>query len=126
MRISQSHIVLNHLRFHAYHGVMAQERKVGNDYDVSVRLEVPIDRAALSDEVADTIDYGEVYKLICQEMMVPSNLVERVAYRVGDRLMRRYPSIVSVDVEILKLNPPIGACCEGAGVQIHLINDKTQ
>ena len=124
--LKESYIHLRSLRFHAFHGVEAQERLTGNDYEVSLRIDVALDKAMLSDDVADTVNYGEAYQLVAQEMAVPSKLVERVAYRIGDRLMRQWPQIRAVDVSLTKLNPPMGADSLGAGVELHLINDKTR
>ena len=41
-------------------------------------------------------------------------------------MMKRWPQIAAVDVKLIKINPPMGADCDGAGVELHLINDKTQ
>ena len=43
MKLNSSYIYLQDLRFHAYHGVEAQERIVGNDYLMDVRLQYPVD-----------------------------------------------------------------------------------
>lgn len=125
MILQESYIHLTNLRFHARHGVMAQERLVGNDYVVSLRIGYDVSAAALSDDVDDTLDYAGVYRLVAREMGIPSQLVERVAYRIGESLCQRYPAITSIDVWVTKKNPPMGADCDGAGVELHLINDKT-
>lgn len=125
MKLKESYILLTGLRFHAYHGVMPQERVVGNDYLLDLRIKYDVSNAMKSDNVADTMDYGEVYKLVCQEMMVPSDLLERVAYRIGGRIERRFGFVEAIDIRLTKQNPPIGADCEGASVELHLINDKT-
>ena len=39
------------MRFHAFHGVLSQERLVGNDYEVTVVMDSDIAAAALSDDV---------------------------------------------------------------------------
>ncbi len=113
------------MRFHAYHGVLPQERTVGNDYTVSARIKYDISSAMVTDQVEDTLNYVEVFQVISQEMSVPSSLIERVAGRIGDRLFRRFPSIEEMELRIMKMNPPMGADCEGAGVEVHLINNKT-
>lgn len=118
MQLENSYILLEHLRFHAFHGVMAQERVVGNDYDLSLRIGYDVSAAMLSDDVDDTLNYAEVYSLLEQEMQVPSALLERVAYRIADRLMRRFPAISSVQINLVKLNPPMGADSDGAGVSM--------
>lgn len=125
MTVKSSYILLENVKFYAFHGVLPQERKVGNDYQVSLRIGYDISRAMVSDDVNDTLNYAEVYQLLSQEMSVPSALLERVAGRIGDRLFRKFPAIQSIDLTIIKVNPPMGADSEGAGVEVHLINDKT-
>ena len=125
MKVCSSYICLDVMRFHAYHGVLSQERITGNDYVVSLRIKYDFSLAMTSDDVNDTLNYAEVYQLVEQEMSVPSNLLERVAGRIGDRLLRRFPAIQELQLTVTKQNPPMGADCEGAGVEVHLINDKT-
>lgn len=125
--LSNSYIFLRGLRFHAYHGVLEQERAVGNDYTVDVRIAYPIDRAMDSDDVKDTINYAEVFGIIREEMNIPSQLLEHVLGRIGERLFREFPAIESVDLTLTKLNPPMGADCGGAGVEAHFCkNSKMQ
>ena len=59
-------------------------------------------------------------------MSEPCNLVEHAAFKMAERMMKRWPQITAVDVKLIKINPPMGADCDGAGVELHLINDKTQ
>ena len=125
MTLKESYIYITDLRFHAFHGVMPQERLVGNDYSIDIKIGYNVSDAMISDEVDDTLNYAEVYQIVDQEMGVPSKLVERVAYRICDRLFRKYASISSIDIRLTKLNPPFGADCKGAGIELHLINDKT-
>ena len=126
MIIKESYITLTDLRFHAFHGVIPQERLTGNDYSVSLRIGYPVREACLSDEVDDTLNYASVYDIVSQEMNVPSKLLGRVAFRIANRLFRKFNLITVLDVKLNKLNPPFGADCYGAGVELHLINDKTE
>lgn len=120
MNLLCSYILLKDVRFHAYHGVLPQERLTGNDYVVNLRIRYDVSKALVSDDVNDTLNYAEVYQLISQEMSVPSALIERVAGRIGDRLFRRFPAIQEMELKIIKENPPMGADCKGAGVEVHL------
>ena len=126
MKIRNSYIFLNGLRFHAFHGVMPQERLTGNDYRVDLKIDFPLEKAVGSDNVDDTLNYATVYTAVKEEMDVPSQLIERVAYRIADRLFRTFKAINEVEIKVEKCNPPMGADCEGAGVELHLINDKTE
>jgi dihydroneopterin aldolase len=125
MRITSSYIVLKGLRFYAFHGVMPQETRVGGDFLVNLRVGYPLGKAMLSDEVGDTLDYAQLYALVREEMAVPSKLLEHVAGRIASTIERRFPQVTSIDLELTKQNPPMGADCDGASVEIHLINDKT-
>ena len=126
MRITSSYISLRNVRFHAFHGVMPQERKVGADFLVNLRVGYPLEQAMQSDEVSDTLNYAALYEVVKTEMMQPSYLLEHVAGRIADAVVKRFPQVTSIDLELTKQNPPMGADCDGAGVEIHLINDKME
>lgn len=126
MKTKSSFIYLRGLRFHAFHGVSPQETVVGNDYLIDLRLGFDISKAMVSDDVEDTLNYALVYGQVEKVMKTPSKLLENVAYRIGKSLISDYPGITSIDIELTKVNPPIGSDGKGAGVELHLINDKTQ
>ena len=120
-----TYIYLREVRFHANHGVMPQERTVGTDFTVDLRVEYPFAVAMKSDNVDDTLNYAQLYNLVKKEMAQPSRLLEHVAGRIAEAVFREFPSSIPIDLCITKVNPPMGADCGGAGVEIHLINDKT-
>ena len=64
MVISTSYILLRGVRFHAFIGVGEQERCVGNDYILDLRIGYSLANAMESDDVMDTLNYAEVYDLI--------------------------------------------------------------
>lgn len=125
MKIKDSYIELQDVRFHAFHGVMPQEGRVGADFLVSVRVGIAFEKAMQSDDVEDTLNYAELYQLVQREMAIPSKLLEHVAGRIVKAIGKDFPDVTSIDLKLTKLNPPMGADCAGASVEIHLINDKT-
>lgn len=116
--MESSYIVLNNVRFHAYHGVGVQEALVGNEFTVNLRLKVDMSRAMASDEVTDTVSYADVYETLKAEMAHPSRLLERVAGRMVEQLFRQFPTVEAVELTLMKRNPPMGADIESAGVEI--------
>ena len=114
--LRNSFVYLRKLHFHAFIGVLEQERLTGNDYEVDLRLKVDVARAMETDDVNATVNYAEAYNVVASVMAEPCNLVEHAAYKMAEKLMNCWPEI----------NPPMGADCDGAGVELHLINDKTQ
>ena len=119
MKMVSSYIYLKDVCFHAFHGVMSQEKVVGADFLVSLRIGYDFSKAMQTDRVDDTLNYAEVYQLVKREMEQPSSLLEHVAGRIVDVLMRHFPMVTSIDLSLTKKNPPIGADCEGAGVELH-------
>lgn len=114
-----SYILLQGLRFHAYIGVGAQEQRVGNDYVLDLRIGYPFADAMQSDEVADTLNYAEVFKVVGEAVRRPAKLLEAAAGDLVRKLQTRFPEIESIDLKLVKLNPPMGADCNGAGVELH-------
>ena len=110
MKLTSSYIFLNEVRFHAYHGVLPQEN---------------VSSAMQHDMLEVALNYATLYQLIEREMSKPSQLIEHVAGRIAECVFREFPMVASLDLTITKLNPPMGADCKGAGVELHLINDKT-
>ena len=120
MTLSGGYISLRNVRFHAFHGVLPQERQVGGDFLVTVRVGYPLERAMETDNVDDTLDYAALYALLKKEMAAPSELLEHVAGRIVKAITTSFPKVTSVDLELTKLNPPMGADCEGAAVEVHV------
>ena len=126
MKVESSYIYLKEARFHAYHGVLPQEQTVGQDFLVSARVGIDVGYAMEHDMVEVTVDYGVLYRIIKREMDIPSQLVEHLAGRIATAVFETFPKVTTLDLTITKLNPPIGGDSNGAGVEIHLINDKTR
>lgn len=120
MTIKSSYIFLRNLKFHAYHGVLPQEQITGNDYLLNVRIKVAMDKAVCTDLLTNTVSYADVFACIQQEMQTPSKLLEHVAGRIVTHLLKDYSTIEAIDLELMKINPPMSADCDGAGVELHL------
>ena len=116
MKVEGGYIELKGLRFTAKHGVLPQERVVGGEYVVSVRVGCNLEKAVVSDDVKDTLNYAELYQIINKEMQTPSCLLEHVAGRIGESILTAFPQALSVEIEITKRNPQMGADCDGATV----------
>lgn len=81
-------ITLTGVRAFGYHGVFADERRDGQEFVVDVTLHLPTAQAAASDDVADTVHYGEVAQRVVELVEgEPLNLVESLAARIADDLL---------------------------------------
>lgn len=101
-------IEISRLLLHGYHGVAGQERIVGNSFEISLRIRYPAQMSLSTDDVADTLNYAEVIEVVRAEMSVQSQLIEHVAGRIRNSLMKRFPEIEGGMIKVAKLCPPCG------------------
>ncbi|MDH6535026.1 dihydroneopterin aldolase [Parabacteroides sp. 52] len=109
-------IELEAMKFYAYHGVAEQERRVGNHFVVDLVLTAPLEKAVMSDDLKDTINYATVYALVKQEMAVPSRLLEHAAGRILTGLKRQFPQLLAIEIKLAKQTPPFGGDVRSAAV----------
>ena len=111
-------IFLKNIRFFSHHGVMEQEKIVGNTFLVSLKIDANVSEACSSDDIADTINYAAVYEVVKKEMAIPSKLLEHVGGRIHKRLKEKFSQISSLEVRVEKPTPPIAGEMDTVGVII--------
>ena len=72
----------------------------------------------------DTISYADLSNIVKREMAQPSALLEHVAGRIAKTVIQTYSTVESVWLRLTKVNPPMGADCSGAGVELEVINEE--
>lgn len=120
----KNYIYINKVRLYAFHGVLPQEQQVGGEYEVSLRVGCDFSRAMLTDDVTDTVSYADLLALVSREMAVKSRLLEHVAGRIVRAVFAEFPTVLSVQLSITKLNPPMGQLTDGAGVEVKVRKNK--
>jgi dihydroneopterin aldolase len=76
-------IVLTGLRARGHHGVYDFERASGQEFVVDVILEIDLAPAATSDDVTDTVHYGELADNLVEVITGPPvDLIETLAARL--------------------------------------------
>ncbi len=115
----KSYIFLDNVHFFAYHGVSEQERQVGNEFIINLRLKLDICQAAETDKLTDTVSYADIYEVVKKEMEIPSQLLEHVCKRICQKLFHTFPAIEAIELKLAKRNPPMGADLDYAGVEVH-------
>lgn len=100
-------ITLTGIRAFGHHGVYDDERREGQEFVVDVTLHLPTARAAASDDVADTVHYGELAEKIAADITgEPVNLLETLAQRIADTALAD-ARVALVSVTVHKPRAPI-------------------
>jgi len=116
--VTGDRIVLRGLRAHGRHGVYPEERATGQPFVVDVVLGVDLVAAGRSDDVAETVHYGELAQQVVAVVAgEPVNLLETLASRVAGVCLS-YPAVAEVEVTVHKPEAPVGVPFEDVAVTI--------
>jgi dihydroneopterin aldolase len=100
------------------HGVLAEEQRRGQPFEVDLRMHIDITKAAASDQLDDTIDYGLVAEAVVRTVELESfQLLERLADRIAGMCLSAGP-VLSVEVTVRKLRPPVPVQVRTVGVTV--------
>jgi 7,8-dihydroneopterin aldolase/epimerase/oxygenase len=113
-------IIIEGMVFYGRHGVLPAERELGQPFVVDVELWLDLRPAGLSDDLAKTVDYGEVHRLAKQVVEgEPVDLTETVAERIANATLEEHPLVEVVRVKVKKPNVRLGdTVLDGSAVQI--------
>jgi 7,8-dihydroneopterin aldolase/epimerase/oxygenase len=112
-------IVLRAMAFQGHHGVTDEERDLPQLIEVDVEMTVDLRTAGQTDDLAETVDYGEVFER-CRQIVEGRSfhLLEGIAEAIATELLAGFAAIESVLVRVRKPGVPIDGLLEYAGVEI--------
>lgn len=105
-------VIVENIRTFAYHGCLAEETRIGSDYLVTVKVKADLKKAAQSDQLQHTVDYVHINHIVKEEMAMPAQLLEHVAQRILDRILKELPMVKKAMAQVSKINPPINGDVE--------------
>ncbi|MFD1849238.1 dihydroneopterin aldolase [Oceanobacillus bengalensis] len=113
-------ITLSKMQFYGYHGLFPEENRLGQRFNVDAELFLDLKNAGVSDDMNDSIHYGQVYEII-KEIVEgeASNLIEAVAERIANKLLGTFDLLTACTVRLTKPNPPIPGHYESVAVEIY-------
>lgn len=97
------------MRFYSMHGVLPQERIVGGEYLVNIKIRLTHSLAAATDMLKDTVNYAEIHEAVSHIMQTPSALIEHVAGCIASTLLTTFGQIARAEVTVTKIHPPMPA-----------------
>lgn len=111
-------IIIDNLEIFAYHGVFPEETKLGQKFLVSLILYLDTRKAGISDDLAHSVNYGEVSHFAAKCLTERTfRLIEAAAEHLAEQLLCTY-SIEAVTVTLKKPWAPIGLPLESVGVEV--------
>ncbi len=111
-------IVLRNIKFYAYHGVLPEENKLGQNFYIDLNIYKNLHEAGESDELDKSVNYAEVYQIV--ERVTTGNvykLIEKLASEIAKTLLFSF-DIDKIWVRIKKPEAPIDGHYDFVGVEI--------
>ncbi len=93
---------------------------MGNEFSIDVEVDVEVAEAAAEDDLGATVNYATIYYLLQAEMKKPTQLLEALAFRIGNRILQQFDNVTGVRLKLRKLNPPLGGRVGAAFVEVEL------
>ncbi|MDB5024351.1 MAG: folB [Mucilaginibacter sp.] len=111
-------VALHGAEFFARHGFYPEEQLLGCKFlvDISVGF-MPVGELH-EDNLANTVNYEQLYRIACLQMQQPRKLIETLAQAILDDIKKEHSFVETIVVTIKKLNPPMRGRIDHSGVTI--------
>jgi 7,8-dihydroneopterin aldolase/epimerase/oxygenase len=106
---SLDRLTISGIEAHGHHGVFDAERRDGQVFLADLVLAVDTRAAARSDDLQDTVDYGNLVARVVKAIESdPVDLIETLAERIADTCLED-DRVRSVEVTVHKPHAPVDA-----------------
>lgn len=120
IRRTRDFIKITNLEIYAYHGVLEEEKQKGQVFFVNLKLYIPMRKPGLSDALKDAVNYDEVCTLVVDVFTREIyDLIEKAAEKTVEALLKQFPAIEAVKMELRKPDAPITCKPEDVLVNIY-------
>lgn len=102
----QVRLALRGMEFRGFHGVHPQEQEQGHRFTVDIEVVGALQRASVSDDLGDTVDYERLVALVRDiNSSRRFHLIESFAGAIGDAVIESFPRVTEARVRVSKLRP---------------------
>ena len=112
-------ILMENLSFYGYHGVLPEERTLGQTFLIDAVLSLSLRQAGQTDDLRFTADYGAVYARI-REIVTTERfaLIEALAERICREIFDFCPLVRTVRLRVRKPRAPVAGSFDAFGVEL--------
>lgn len=112
-------IFVNQMQFYGYHGVLPEENKLGQRFNVDLMVELDLAEAGKNDNFQHTVSYADLYA-VCRDVVENKRfkLVEAIAEEIAAQILVEYELIQACTVKVYKPDPPIQGYYNSVAVEI--------
>jgi len=113
-------IILKDLGFYGYHGVFAEEAKLGQRFFIDLEMGLDLSAPAESDDLDTGISYAALYEVVKDTFEGKrTKLIEALAQRITVALFDQFAPIEWIVIRIRKPEAPIAMVRGEAAIELH-------
>jgi dihydroneopterin aldolase len=101
-------IKLMNLKFYGYHGVLEEEKKIGQKFIINLELYADLNKACMTDDVNETISYAIVYDIVKNIVENKKfDLIEKLGYEIINEIFKCFDKAEKIMIEVKKPEAPV-------------------
>lgn len=113
-------ITLKNMIFYGYHGLHEAERTLGQRFGVDITVETNHDIDDKVKHLEDTVDYTKIFEEVKEEVEnYKYHLLEKLAAKVLERIMDKFPLVVKCTIAIKKIAVPINGTLDYVELEMY-------
>lgn len=113
-------IILRDLGFYGYHGVYAEEEKLGQRFFIDIELGIDLTAPATTDRLSTGLSYADIYDAVKTTFESRRmKLLEALAQNIVDAIFTRFQSVDWVVIRVRKPEAPIAMVRGEAAIELH-------
>ena len=115
-------IILNDLGFYGYHGLMNEEKALGQRFFIDVQCGVDLSAPGRTDQVSQTVSYAKIYDVVKAAFETRRmHLIEAVAHNIIEAIFEAFQEVEWVVLRVRKPEAPIAMVRGEAAIELHRV-----
>ena len=112
-------ILVQRIAVFAYHGLLAEEARIGQRFYISLDCSLDLSAAGVSDDVARTVSYADLTEIVVEiATQRRFALIEALAEAIAESCLARFPRLHAITVRVDKPSAPVPAVIDGVSIEI--------
>ena len=115
-------IILRDLGFYGYHGLFAEEEKLGQRFFIDLECGVDLTAPGETDAIGHTVSYADIYDVVKATFDGQrTKLIEALGHNIVTALFGRFADITWIIIRIRKPEAPIAMVRGEAAIELHRV-----
>lgn len=118
-------IILRDLGFYGFHGLFAEEEKLGQRFFVDLECGVDLTAPGETDAIGHTVSYADIYDVVKATFETRrTRLIEALGHNIVSALFESFVDINWVIIRIRKPEAPIAMVRGEAAIELHRVRPR--